>query len=254
MIPTVMNTQRSLALLLLGTSLLTGCKKEDPAPTPPTPAPASTNTILLIEHHIDESPLGYNTIQYTNAAGHGYSVTRLEYYISGIKLIRADCCDADPVIPGPFYINGTASNSFDVGTLPVGTYTGIEFYLGLLPDLNQTGALPTTLENVNMAWPVPMGGGYHFMKFEGHFLHNGTPTGYAMHLGRNENLPLVYSAYDFSLGGNAGTLALRFNLNEVFRDPHTYDLPNGSQSMGSMVLMGLLRDNCTNAFTVELRP
>jgi hypothetical protein len=248
-----MNTLRPFALFLLGTAVITGCKKEDPVPptTPPTP---STSTMLLIEHHVDGVPLTYNTIEYTNEIGHEYSVTRLEYYISGIRLISADCCDEDPVIPGPFYINGTTFNSFDVGTLPAGTYTGIELYLGLTPDLNLTGALPATLENVNMAWPVPMGGGYHFMKFEGHFLHNDTPTGYAMHLGRNENLPLVTATKHFSLSGTAGKMALRFNLNEVFRDPHTYDLPSGSQSMGSMMLMGLLRDNCANAFTLELRP
>lgn len=249
-------TAARLPLLFLGTVLLlAACKKEDPAPpAPPPPAPTASNTTLRIDHHIDGAALAYDLVQYTNEAGHAYSVTRLEYYISDIRLVTADCCDEETVIAGPFYINGTATNQFDLGTLPTGTYTGVEFVLGLTPTMNQTGALPTTMENVNMAWPVPMGGGYHFMKFEGHFLNNGTPTGYAMHLGRNENLPTCAASKDFTLDGTASTLALDFNLNEVFRDPHTYDLPTGSHSMGSMMLMGLLRDNCANAFTMDLQP
>ena len=234
--------------------LLTSCDKDEPSSPTPAPSVPSTRTTLLVEHHVDGSPLTFNAIQYTNEAGHEYSVTRLEYYISGIKLITDDCCDVDPMIVGPLYINATLPNSFDLGTLPAATYTSVELYLGLAPEMNVTGALPATLENVNMAWPVPMGGGYHFMKFEGRFLNNGTPTGYAMHLGRNDNLSLCTAPTDFSLDGTANTLALRFNLNEVFRDPHTYDLPTGSMSMGSMMLMGLLRDNCTNAFTLHLRP
>lgn len=252
---TGMHTLR-LPLLLIGTTLLlAACKKDDPAPPAPAPTPpAPTNTTLRIHHHIDGASLAYNEMLYINEAGHTYSVTRLEYYISDIRLITADCCDEEFVIPGPFYINGTESDQFDLGTLPTGTYTGVELRLGLNPTMNQTGALPNTMENVNMAWPVPMGGGYHFMKFEGHFMHNGTPTGYAMHLGRNENLPTCLATADFSLDGSANTLNLHFNLNEVFRDPHTYDLPSGTQSMGSMMLMGLLRDNCANAFTMDLQP
>lgn len=234
---------------------LIGCAKEetDPPSTPPTPvAPAVTT--LRLEHHIDAVPLLYDTVLYTTEAGHAYSVSRLEYYISGIRLMTEDCCDEDPVIPGPFYINALNNVTFDLGALPPGDYTGAELLLGLAPDMNITGALPNTLENVNMAWPTPMGGGYHFMKFEGHFLNAGTPTGYAMHLGHNENLPTCTVAGAFQLDDTARSLIMRFNLNEVFRAPHTYDLATGSYSMGSMMLMGLLRDNCTDAFTITRLP
>ncbi len=250
------HTHRTAILIILPLMAgLLSCAKEenDPPANPPTPvAPAATT--LRVEHYIDDAPLLYDTVLYVTEAGHAYSVSRLEYYISGIRLMTEDCCDEDPVVPGPFYINALNNTAFDLGALPPGNYTGAELLLGLAPDMNITGALPNTLENVNMAWPTPMGGGYHFMKFEGHFLNAGTPTGYAMHLGRNENLPTCLAVGAFQLDNTARTLVLRFNLNEVFRAPHTYDLSTGSYSMGSMMLMSLLRDNCIDAFTIALQP
>jgi hypothetical protein len=247
--------KNSFLLLLPALTALFACSKEgsDPPSASPTPAPPTTIT-LRMEHHMDGVPLLYDTMLYYTEAGHAYSVSRLEYYISGIRLLTDDCCDIEPVITGPFYINALNYANFDLGNLPAGNYTGAELHLGLTPELNITGALPNTLENVNMAWPTPMGGGYHFMKFEGHFLNAGTPTGYAIHLGRNENLPTCLALGAFQLDENTHTLVLRFDLNEVFRTPNTYDLSTGSYSMGSMTLMGLLRDNCTDAFAITLQP
>lgn len=252
---TKQSPMRQHLALLAAALVLPSCRKEESASPAAPPLPPSTSTALVLEHHVDGAQLAFDTISYVNEAGHAFSVTRLEYYVSEIILRGADCCGTpDHVIPGPFYINGTMSNRFELGTLPAGEYTGATLLLGLPASLNVTGALPNTMSNVNMAWPDMMGGGYHFMKFEGHFLNGTTPTGYAMHIGRNENLPVCDMPQSFALHGQAGTLTLRFNLNEVFRDPHTYDLPSGSYSMGSMMLMGLLKDNCANAFTISHQP
>lgn len=250
-------TITSLSLPLITGSFalaLISCRKDDVGTVEPTaPTPPLTNTILNVEHHVDGVALVFDSIGYTNAAGHEYSVTRLEYYLSALTLIGGGGTP-DHTITGPWYVNGTTDDHFDLGTLPTGTYTGVSVLLGLPPSLNQTAALPNTLENVNMAWPDMMGGGYHFMKFEGHFVHDGQTSGYAMHLGRDANLPTCTMAHAFTLDGSAGTFVLSFNLNEVFRTPHTYDLSTGNQSMGSMALMGLLRDNCADAFTIIHEP
>lgn len=241
-----------LALPLL--VALSGCAKEDEDP-PGTADPVQPATITLrLEHHADGVPLLFDTVLYATAAGHTYSVSRLEYYITAIELLTADSTDVEPVVAGPFLVNARNTTTFDLGPLPPGNYTGVRLRLGLTPDLNLTGALPNTLENVNMAWPDGMGGGYHFIKFEGHFLNGGVPTGYAIHLGRNENLPTCHAQGGLLLDGSARTLVARFNMNEVFRTPHTYDLSTGSYSMGSMMLMGLLRDNCADVFTVAIEP
>ncbi len=241
-------------LLLLITMLIFGCKKEDPAPEPtPTPAPPSVVHRLELVHHIDGEPLHFDSLIYVNEAGHQYSVTRLQYYVSEVVL-HGTGGTTDHNIPGPYYIDGRGGNSFDLATIPSGTYGGASLLLGLSPEQNITNALPNTMENVQMAWPEPMGGGYHFLKFEGHFINAGNSTGFAMHIGKNEHLPHCDAPGAFAISGAAAKLILKFDLNEVFRSPHTYDLAAGNYSMGSPALMALLRDNCADAFTIHVEP
>ena len=233
-------------------AMISGCKKDDPTPDPvPTPTPSITHRSEFV-HGIDGVPLQFDSVLYVNEAGHQYSVTRLQYYVSGIVLYGTGST-ADHSIAGPFYVDGRNTSSFEIARIPSGTYGGASLLLGLPPEMNTTNALPNTIENVGMAWPEPMGGGYHFMKFEGHFINAGTATGYAMHLGRNENLPVCDVPGAFSISGSSAKLIFTFNLNEVFRSPHTYDLSAGNYSMGSAALMALLRDNCADAFTLHVQ-
>jgi len=239
----------ALLAVLFGATLFTSCEKEKEAVVPVPPS----NMTLLLEHHVDGEPLLYDSLKYTNEAGHGWSVNRLEYYVSEIILHGAGGTP-DDTIHGPYLVNGEGAHAFDLGQLTAGSYSGASLLLGLPPSLNTTGALPNTLANLNMAWPEPMGGGYHFIKFEGHFMNGMTPSGFAMHVGKDVYLPHCELPQPFTLDGGSGTLAMRFNLNEMFRTPNTYDLSNGNYSMGNMVLMGQLRDNCADAFSIEYRP
>jgi len=247
-----MNLRRFPPLLIVGLSILSGaCQKDED--DPPAPTPTSVAVALKVEHHMDGVPLIFDTILYTTAAEHAYSVSRLEYYLSEIILFGAGSTPND-TLRGPYYVNGSGTTSFTVGELPAAEYSGAALLLGLPQELNVTGGLPNTMENVNMAWPDPMGGGYHFIKFEGHFLDGATATGFAMHVGNNTYLPHAALGQSFTLDGRSGTIAIRFNLNELFRSPHTYDLSTGNYSMGDMMLMGQLRDNAYDAFTIEYRP
>ena len=247
-----MNLRRFPPLLIVGLSILSGaCQKDED--DPPAPTPTSVAVALKVEHHMDGVPLIFDTILYTTAAEHAYSVSRLEYYLSEIILFGAGSTPND-TLRGPYYVNGSGTTSFTVGELPAAEYSGAALLLGLPQELNVTGGLPNTMENVNMAWPDPMGGGYHFIKFEGHF-DNGTSTpGFAMHVGNSAYLAQVVIAQPFTITSGSGDLVLRFNLNEIFRTPHTYDLANGNYSMGSATLMGQLRDNAADAFSIEYRP
>ncbi len=243
--------------LLLPSALLalvvTGCKKEEAAP-PNTDTTVPTDTaVLSVSHVVDGLPLTYDTLLYTNEAGTLYSVTRVEYYLSELVLIGTGG-SANDTLHGPWYVNAAGVTDFDLDSLRAGTYSGATMLLGLPPALNITGALPNTIENINMAWPEPMGGGYHFIKFEGRFVSEGTTPGFAMHIGKNAFLPHCELQQGFTITGTGGKLLLTFNLNEVFRTPNTYDLAAGNYSMGNMDLMGQLRDNCANAFTIAYQP
>lgn len=235
------------ALLAL---IVSGCKKDEAVPpetAPPDPA------VLQVAHTVDGQTLIYDTLLYVNEAGSLFSVTRVEYYLSELVLIGTGGT-ANDTLHGPWYLNAAGITDFDLSGLRAGTYSGATMLLGLPPALNTTGALPNTLSNINMAWPDPMGGGYHFIKFEGHFISNGTSVGYAMHIGKDAFLPRCDMQQGFSITGTGGKLLLTFNLNEVFRTPHTYDLATGNYSMGNMGLMTQLQENCANAFTIAYQP
>lgn len=236
-----------MLLLILAQS----CKKDDVAePAAASPNTPSASVTLRIEPHIDGLGLEFDTLMYITPNNLNYSVSRAEYYISRIVLHGLNSTPND-TLHGPFHVSSATPSEFPLGTLTAGEYSGAELLLGLTPQLNVTGGLPNSMENINMAWPDPMGGGYHFIKFEGHFLNGSSSVGFAMHIGNNMNLPQASTTEPLSLDGGTGTLALRFNLNELFRTPNDYDLVNGNYSMGSMMLMTQLKENAADAFTLE---
>lgn len=238
-------------LLLCSVLLMVSCRKEDEnGPSPPAPL---TSVQLRIEHHVDNVALEYDTMAYTNEAGELYSVSHLEYYLSVIILHGINGTPND-TLHGPYYVNGSAHTLHELGKMDAGEYSGASLVLGIPPSMNTTGALPNTLENINMAWPDPMGGGYHFLKFEGHYVDGGNEFGFAMHAGGNSLQAQAFLDQPFVLDGGAGRLLIRFNLNELLRTPTTYAFSSGNYSMGDVVLMGRLRDNAADAFTISYLP
>lgn len=236
----------SLAAILSFSS----CKKDGPPPpVGEVPAPVT----LRLFHLVDGAPVQYDTMAYTNEAGNTYSITHLEYYLSELVLIGSGTSPND-TLNGPWLVDANGGTEFETDRVKAGTYSGAKVLIGLPPALNITGALPNTIANIHMAWPDLMGGGYHFIKFEGHFTGSSGLSGFAMHVGNNEFLAECNMPGSFTTNGNGGTIELRFNLNEVFRTPHVYDLDSGNYSMGNMVLMGRLRDNCADALAFQYLP
>jgi len=241
----------SSVLTVLIIAGMLSCKKD--TDDPPLVPPVASAPGLVVEHHVDGSAVELDAMNYITENGITYSISRVNYFISTIVLLGANGT-ANDTIEGPHYVGDPGTTRSAIGQLRAGEYSGAELLLGLSADLNVTGGLPSTIENVNMAWPDPMGGGYHFLKFEGHFSNGTSASGFAMHVGNNAYLPHVVITQPFTITSGSGDLVLRFNLNELFRTPHTYDLANGNYSMGNATLMGQLRDNAANAFTIEYRP
>lgn len=210
---------------------------------------------ISIAHQADGEPLRFDTLAYADAAGNRYSVTRLRYYLSdfvfkdhdGEVLLRLDSA---------FYVDArdSATLSRVVPGIPAGHYHSLEFVFGLAPARNKTGALPATLENLNMAWPQPMGGGYHLMQKEGRFLDSaGRESGYATHIGSGniggEAQENHWTAGPFMVHVEAGPEArlhipLVMEVQEWYRTPNAYDLrghPDGI--MDDPEAQDLLRGN-----------
>lgn len=232
-----------LPLLMIPVLTFISCKDDDDKPEPPV-----NSVTFQLSYHVDNEPLVFDTLRYQNKAGNLYSVTRLQYYISNLVFLRQGGEEEREIVQ---YVDAEvpSSNTFHITGLPQGTYTGLRFLVGLNKEKNKTGALPGTQENVNMAWPDPMGGGYHFMKLEGHFTNGGAPVGYAVHLGRDTALVHVNINQTFTIGQST-TLKLAMNLNKWYETPNEYDLADGNYTMGSIPNMLLIAANGNDVFTI----
>jgi len=229
--------------------LLAGCKKDNN----PTPPPDLKNALTLnINYEVDGKALQMDTVLFVNDAGYHYSVSTLQYYLSDISLIKTDSSKIN-LLAYHYTDTSAAKNVFTLTDVPMGDYIGICFNIGLDSTQNITGGLPAFSENQNMEWPVPMGGGYHFMKFEGNYLdyNNGdTLTGFLMHLGTNSCLVRENPLYkNFTINENHIILNLAMNLNEWFRNPSVYDFDmDGNRTMSNMMAMQKLAANGVDVF------
>lgn len=246
-----MNNRFAFIALLAIASLFFSCKK-DKDENAPTPTPTVSTVTFNLQHQVDGTPMVYNTQWYNHpAGGYTYSVTRLFYYISDVRLVRSD--SSTVLLKDYQYVDAEQAQycTFSVSSVPIGDYIGLQLNIGLDSILNQTDALPATAENQGMEWPIPMGGGYHFMKFEGYYL-DSLQHGFAMHLGRNQNLVKTRVWQRVAIQSAAQTLNLSMNMNEWFRNPSVYDFNiDGSSSMGSMSAMMKLAMNGGDVFILN---
>ena len=125
--------------------------------------------VLRIElaHVVGGKNLGLDTIDYVNAVGQHFNVTKFKYYIGKVNLLGADggagFVDADY-----FLVNEEEpdSKAINVQGLKPGTYSGLEFLLGVDSVDNCSGAQSGALDPVNgMFWA--WNSGYIFLKLEG---------------------------------------------------------------------------------------
>ena len=123
---------------------------------------------------VGNQPLTLTTGNYTNGSGEPFTVTTLNYYISNIKLKKAD--GSDYIVPqdSSYFLVKQSDSTSRVITLrnvPVGNYSGVTFTVGvdsLRNTMNisrRTGALDPAAGAEGMYWD--WNSGYIFFKLEG---------------------------------------------------------------------------------------
>lgn len=200
---------------------------------------------LRIDHRVDGEILELETDLYQNTAGNNYKVLNLKYYISDIKLWRNDILVKE--IEDIHYVDASLMGEYTLvfPNLDPGDYTGISYLIGLSEENNVSGGLENTIANNNMQWPDILGGGYHFLKFEGYFYpENSDQQGYAVHLGTSIGLVEGELHSDIQIKEGETMINLAFELNNLFDNPYDYDLSiDGSHTMGDSVLMSKIAQN-----------
>lgn len=144
---------------------LSSCKKDtkDPDPEPETPTGSMK---LNFENMVDTMPLEFDK-NYINANGDTYKISKFNYYISNIVVIKSD--NSTYVEPNSYHLvqaSDPQSSLITLTKLPLGSYKAITFMLGVDSARNCSGAREGALDvNKNMFWSWTTG--YIMLKIEG---------------------------------------------------------------------------------------
>ncbi len=233
---------KKILIAVTAIALMMSCKKDDPVATVVEDNNAQVNFMFQQNYDgVEVTSADFGTTQYTNEKGTNHTITKLQYLVSNITLHKTN---GEEVNLGGYNLVDLDKEESKLYTpsvnVPAGTYTGVSITFGFDEEDNTTGAY-TDLNAASWSWPMMIGGGYHFMKFEGMFTNNtGSQTGFAYHNGTaskvNADGTRTHEAnhfrtrlWDFSGGfeiveGNESTIKIKMNLAEWFKYPITWSL------------------------------
>jgi hypothetical protein len=240
----------SVLLILL---TMSSCNKLEEPPL----EPVSGSIVFYFDHVVGDKSLEYNKIDYTNAFGNLYSVETLKYFISDIVLKRKD--GQEVYFDMEHYVDGLDKNThvFKPGTtVPRGEYVSVSFIFGLSKEKNINGAFPNPPEN-NMEWPIPLGGGYHYMKLEGKIDNPGGINTFQAHTGPtdgNQNfIKVVLPKSGFTLAEKELSLYIKMDINRWWETPNVFDLNTMTMVMGNQEVQQKLHDNGMDVFSLTIK-
>jgi len=158
-----MKLSQYLLTLLCPIILLSSCKKDGDETTPD----AKSSFTLEFEHQVNGAALNLNTTTYKNAKGEDFKINVFKYYVSNVKLSKAD--GTTYLVPESYFLideSKPASKLITVSDIPTGDYTKIEYTIGVDYARNFAGAQTGALDPINgMFWT--WNSGYIFVKLEG---------------------------------------------------------------------------------------
>lgn len=238
-----------IGLLLILTILALGSCKKKETTEEIQPEVTSGSVNFNLKYTVDGAVLLFDTINYTNQAGNQYSISKLVYYLSNFSFKNTNGSTYESHSLHYVDAQRLSSNQFMLEGIPNGDYVSVSFNLGIDSVRNIPYGLPATTDNLSMEWPIPMGGGYHFLRLEGYYRDTCCTPGYAMHLGTNASLITITLPHTFSITGNTVGMQLTMNVNEWFKNPTPYDFnTDGNFSMGNAAAMQKLTHNGVDVF------
>lgn len=223
------------------------CKKTDDGALVPT------TLKIAISHNVSDAPLYFDSLIYHNAAGEMYSISKLNYYLSDIRFYKNN--ELVFALDTVAYIDAGQQN-YTIGIANIADFgfDSISYLIGVPPALNAHDKLAPTYENVAMEWPDMMGGGYHFIKLEGHWQDGTGLPGFTVHLGTDAYLVKGGLKATGVVSPNKITsLNLQMDINKWFEGSHNYSFQtDGTYTMGNAALMQMIMENGRNVF--EMKP
>lgn len=180
--------------------------------------------------------LELNTGNYTNEIGQPFTVSTFKYYVSNLKLKKTDGTYYS--VPNSYYLvdqEVNNSNKMLLSNVPAGTYTALEFVIGVDSTRNCSGAQTGALDAGNgMFWT--WNSGYIFLKLEGSSSAS-TSNSLTFHIGGLESNCIRNAAINFSSNlvvssTKSPILEINANILEMFKSPTAVDFSTFSFTMG----------------------
>lgn len=226
---------------------ISACKKEENT---------EVQLSFRFNHFVKSEAVEFDKIKYTNAFGNEYSVSTLKYFVSNITLHKSD--GTTILFDDEHYVDARDNSTLEytpANKIAAGDYTSISFIYGIDSVKNKTGRYTNPPESL-MEWPVPMGGGYHYMKLEGKFDSTGMIKNYQAHTGPAMGNP---NYFEVNLTGSAFScscanvqIAIEMDIDKWWVNPNTLDLNDMSMVMGNQEMQLKLKANGADVFSSHL--
>jgi hypothetical protein len=193
-------------------------------------------TTFKFSHNWDGAPVNnsnFSAFQFTNANGELLSIERLRYVISDITFTTSSNENIVLDVYNLVDVTNTNNLSFTPQTLiPEGSYN-VSFTFGLDNEDNAETYLDLNSESFDV--PDILGGGYHYMQFDGKFINaSDAEQGFNYHairavdnIGPNPTFPQD-TFFSVNLGviniTNDPEIEIKMNIAEWFKNPNLWDL------------------------------
>ena len=191
---------------------------------------------IKFTHNWDGTPVtssDFNEFKFTNANGETISIERLRYVVSNIYLENSAGENPDSKSYILVDVGENSGLEFTLENIPLGTYQ-LKFTFGFT-DADNTDGIYQDLNSTSFNVPGMLGGGYHYMQFDGKYLDiNNAEANFNYHAIRAvdrsdpNNLILEDTSFLVDLGNitltNDATIEIKMNVAEWFKNPNTWNL------------------------------
>ena len=186
---------------------------------------------IKFTHNWDGTPVtlsDLNTFKFRNASGETVSIEGLRYLVSNITL--------EAVISKSYNLVNVGENTdleITFENISPGSHA-LNFIFGL-KDVDNTDGIYQDLNSVSFNVPAMLGGGYHYMQFDGKYKDtNNQDANFNYHAIRSvdrtdpTNLIFQDTSFEVDLGTieitDNTTIEIKMNIAEWFKNPNTWNL------------------------------
>jgi hypothetical protein len=229
-----------------------------PATTTPGDPPSLTISFQAVANG---QSLTITKGSYTNTSNDKFTITRLDYYITNVRLKKDDGSVFTEKESYHLIRHSKNETTFSISAIPAGNYTSIEFLIGVDSLRNISGSQTGALDPTNgMFWDWTTG--YKFFVMEGVYSSSATATigqqEYALHVGgfSGPYKCLQTCSLNFSQplkASNNGKVKISFNtvVDEVFTNPKKIGFDYYYANTGSLAIFQEISVNYRDMFVID---